>query len=153
MVVAWPTTTVLSDRLTAVEVARVFTVSPLVSLRAVCTGVAAKLAVMLWMLAAAALKDTEQVAASVPLAPRLQVPVMVSLPTDEVTATVPVGLDLVPATSTSVTFTLMVVVWATTTGLSANVTAVVVVRVFTVSVWLLLLVLCTLVTAKVRPRA
>src|SRR2546422_60462 len=105
------------------------------------------------MLAAAALKDTEQVAASEPLFARVQRPVMVSVPTLEETATVPVGLDLLPAASTSVTFTLMVVVWATTTGLSANVTAVVVVRVFTVSVWLLLLVLCTLVTAKVPPRA
>src|SRR3989442_8650949 len=100
------------------------------------------------MLAAAALKDTEQVAASEPLFARVQRPVMVSVPTLEETATVPVGLDLLPAASTSLTFTLMDVVWPTTTGLSANVTAVVVARVFTVSPLVSLRAVCTGVAAQ-----
>ena len=58
------------------------------------------------MLATLGVTVTEQVdTPGVAVEDKLQVPVMLSLPTEELTDTVPVGKDLVPLGSSSVTVT------------------------------------------------
>ena len=64
----------------------------------------------------------------------VQVPVMISPGSDEVTATVPVGADFVPPACVSATLTSTVLPWPTTTELGARPTVVEVKRLFTVKV-------------------
>ena len=63
----------------------------------------------------------------------VQAPVMASVASDEVTATVPVGCDEVPEVEESVTVTVAVLPWLTSTEVGLSETLVVVGRRVTVS--------------------
>src|SRR5262245_53024812 len=97
---------------------RLLIVSPVFPLLAACTLVAEKAAEIVCTLALAGVTVVLQL--QIPLvtvAARTQAPPKASLPTDDRSATVPVGNDLVPD-AVSVTVTVTVLAWATTTVLA-----------------------------------
>ena len=146
-----PSVTEPGELTTTVVVSALCTVSVAVPLLAVCTLVAEKFAVIVCAPDIVGVSVTVQVAAFVPLAASVQgVPLNDSVP-EFVSAIVPVGFNAVPLASSSVTVTVTVEGSPTTTGLGESPTVVVVCRVFTISVFEPLLVVCTPVPGNVAP--
>lgn len=137
-VLPWPTTTVPGVSSTVVVVARVFTVSPaVVGPLAECTlgeVLGVKLAEMICVLAWAGVTVTAQLdTPGVAVAANTHGPPLnPSVPSEELTVTVPAGKNFVPSACASVTVTVTVLGSPTTTVLGDRLTVVVVTRVFTV---------------------
>src|SRR6266852_2104998 len=134
-VLAWFTSTVDGDRLTLVEVERVLTVSVLVSELPVWAAVAPNIAVTVCVPGCTCgVIVTVHVAVPSRVCASAHVPATTSVPTPTLIPTVPVGVTFVPFASVSITVTVTVLAWFTSTVDGDRLTLVEVERVLTVSV-------------------